>query len=354
MVDLEKELKLAQEEMRSGSIERAAAILNYLQKKLQKSPESLDLSEEDRLKGLVKVLNNLGVVQKNRGALEEASKALEQALDIAGRLPGGAVEMRTGILSNLGLLYSRRKGYSNARNAFDRALDLAQSNPDQVSTNLLVKLHNNRALFFVRFGEPDNAHEELAAALEVSQEEAANGNDAEREAWLTANLAMVHAELGAEEVYNPSRQEELYRQARTMFIRSAMLYGREGYTHHRIKQLLNAAEINIRLRAPEEVKRLLSDARKEADRLKDGRLMCEIVQVGVELAILIGDLEQIKNRVTEAIRVLTETKPADLSMRWVQLEGVLRRSGRKEALKILTEFNSGKGNSKNSPKPTPR
>ena len=43
LVDLEKELKLAQEEMRSGSLERAAAILNYLQKKLQKSPESLDL-----------------------------------------------------------------------------------------------------------------------------------------------------------------------------------------------------------------------------------------------------------------------------------------------------------------------
>lgn len=348
MVDLDKELKQAQDEMRSGSLERAAAILNYLQKKLQTSPDSLDLTEEDRLAGLVKVLNNLGVVQKNRGALEDASKSMEQALEIARKFPGKKAKVLTGILSNLGLLYSRRKLYGKALDAFDEALGLAKRHPDQVSTSLLIKLHNNRALFFVRFGEPDNAHEELAQALEAAHGEIIKGNETERQAWLTANLAMVHAELGNEEIYNPSRQEELYRQARTMFIKSATLYGNEGYMHHRVKQLLNAAEINLRLRAHEEAKRLIIEARKEAERLGDGRLLCEVAQVSVEHSLQACDQEQVIERVKEAIGILTEIKPADLTTRWVQLEGCLRRAGKDEALKLLSEYSSEKNSNGDS------
>jgi len=338
MVELEKELKRAEEEMRAGSLESAADILASLRDILTSSAPPPGLTEEDRLRWLVKVLNNLGVVQKNRGAFDDATRSLEEALSITSRLEQESVRMQTGILSNLGLLYSRSKEYAKALDAFDRALDLVRKNPSAATAAIVDKLRNNRALFFVRFGEPEKARDELAQALEASRAKGGNGNEAEREAWLNANLAMIHAELGDEEIYKPSVQEELYRRARAMFLRSAELYGQEGYLLNRLKQLVNAAEIDIRLRAPEEAKRLLDEARREAERVKDGRLLCEIAQVMVELAMLTGDREQIAGRVREALRVLTETNPQDLPSRVARLEGVLRRAGNRDGLKLIADF----------------
>ncbi len=354
MVDLEKELKKAQDEMHGGSPERAIAILKFLKREYNRSSDDLILTEEERLRGLIKVLNNLGVVQKNCGSLEEATNSLEEAYEIAVTLGEKSVRMQTGILSNLGLLYSRRRKYTKALDSFNKALNLSNEFPDKVTTGLTIKLHNNRALFFVRFGEPDKAREELALALESAHEEAINGNESEREAWLTANLAMVHAELGTEEVYNPSRQEELYRQARTMFLRSADLYGQEGYIQNRLKQIINAAEINIRLRAPEEARRLLVKARREAERMKYGRIQCEIAHVAVELALVAPDRENLLIRVQEATKTRIETNPADLPIRWARLEGILRRAGRTDALKLLSDSKKTRGINRNSEKTTPK
>ena len=353
MVDLDKELVRAMEEVRAGSHDRALAILDTLRTEFSKPAATTGLSEQERLHGLVKIFNNLGIVQKNCGRLEEATRHLEEALKIAVKLGDETIPMRTGILSNLGLLYSRRKQYAKALDAFDEALKLALEHTGELAPNLTVKLYNNRALFFVRFGEPERARDELAQALEAGHDKTANGSETEREAWLNANLAMIHAELGQEEVFNPSRQEELYRQARTMFLRSADLYGHAGYFNNRLKQLVNAAEINIRLRAVEEARRLLHEARREAERVKDGRLLCEIAQVCVELALITPDRENLLNQVREAIRMLGETNPPDLPTRWTRLEGVLRRAGKSDALALLSDFRSIKGSDRNSKKPSP-
>ena len=354
MLDLEKELRRAEEEMRAGSLDHAISILVSLQDALKSSTFHESLTEEERLQGLVKVLNNLGIVQKNLGALDEATGCLEEALEIASQLEHEAVRMRTGILSNLGLLYSRRKLYSRAQDAFNRAVELVKKNPEAITPSVVVKLRNNRALFFVRFGEPDKAREELAQAMEAGREATDHTSDNEREAWLNANLAMIHAELGDEEIYNPSVQEELFRQARTMFMRSADLYGQEGYTLNRLTQIVNAAEMDIRLRAPEEAKRLLEEARREAERLKDGRLLCEIAQITCEQALLTCDHEQILHRVREVLKILSDTNPTDLPSRIARLEGVLRRAGHHEALKLIADFRNSRDHDRNQRKRTPR
>lgn len=354
MVDLEKEMRRAEEEMRAGSLDQAAGILASLQDALKGSTYSGILTEKERLQNLVKVLNNLGIVQKNLGALDEATRCLEEALEIAGALEHEAVRMRTGILSNLGLLYSRRKLYTRALETFDKALALVRKHPDAIAPSVVVKLRNNMALFFVRFGEPEKAREQLAQAMEAGREASDKTSDNEREAWLNANLAMIHAELGDEEIYNPSVQEELYRQARTMFIRSADLYGQEGYTLNRLTQIVNAAEMDIRLRAPEEAKRLLEEARREAERLKDGRLLCEIAQISCEQALLTGDRELILNRVREALAIISDTNPTDLPSRLARLEGVIRRAGHHEALKLISNFRNSRETDRNKRKRTPR
>ena len=43
----------------------------------------------------IKILNNLGVVQKNFGALEDATNSLEEALRIASELGDEGIRMRT-------------------------------------------------------------------------------------------------------------------------------------------------------------------------------------------------------------------------------------------------------------------
>jgi len=354
MVDLEKEMRRAEEEMRAGSLDHAADILTSLKKALKSSTYADNLTEKERLQGLVKVLNNLGIVQKNLGALDTATSCLEEALEIAGALEHEAVRMRTGILSNLGLLYSRRKLYTRALETFNKALELVKKHHDAIAPSVVVKLRNNRALFFVRFGEPEKAREELAQAMEAGREASDKTSDEEREAWLNANLAMIHAELGDEEIYNPSVQEELHRQARTMFMRSADLYGQEGYTLNRLKQIVNAAEMDIRLSAPEEAKRLLKEARREAERLKDGRLLCEIAQISCEQALLTGDREHIMNRVREALGIISDTNPTDLPSRLARLEGVIRRAGHHEALKLIADFRNSRETDRNKRKRTPR
>lgn len=342
MIDLEKKLKKAQSELNSGSPENALEILIKLRDYYQHADNKKDMSDSDRNHALIKIFNNLGVVQKNFGALEDATDSLEEALKIAIQLGDDGIRFRTGTLSNLGLLYSRRKEFRKGLETFEQALDLATSYPDQVPTNLRVKLHNNRALFFVRFGEPDKAREELAHALETAHDEAVNGNMGEREAWLTANLAMIHAELGGEEIFNPARQDELYRQARAMFIHSADLYGHAGYTHHRLKQLLNAAEINFRLNAFEEASRLLAETEREAKRLSDPRLLCEVSQMNLELALLTRNKQAVDRALRETVKILCELNPPDLPARWTRMEGILRRHGRADAIKLLSELSSQK------------
>ena len=181
-----------------------------------------------------------------------------------------------------------------------------------------------------------------------------NGNEKEREAWLNANLAMMHAELAEEGIYDPSRQEELYRQARTMFLKSAELYGEEGYALNRIKQIVNAAEIDVRLKMAEEAKRHLDEAKREAERLTDPRLLCEIAHVCCELALLTGDRESIDMRVREAVKVFQETTPTDMPSRLARLEGILRRSGNREALDIIADFKKNNQPGRDVKKRTPK
>jgi tetratricopeptide (TPR) repeat protein len=350
MVDINEELRQAEQDMRSGSLDRAASILNDLRTRLQSQSETAGLPEQERLLGLVKVLNNLGVVQKNQGELDTAMESLEAALGIAGQLENDGVRMRTGILSNLGLLYSRRRMYAKGKACFDEALDLAEKFPDSVSPGFVIKLRNNRALFFVRFGELDKARDELGHSLEGARDRECSENVSEREAWLNANLAMIHAELGEEEIYDTSRREELYRQARAMFLRSADLYGNEGYLHHKLKQLINVVEIEIRLGAVEEARRRIKEARRDAERLNSGRLLCEIAQAAVELALRAGDREQVVDRVIELIECFKCHGPADLFQRQGHIEMLLRRAGHKEALKLLTDYGTSEKNGHNVPK----
>lgn len=338
MLNLDRELKRARGEMLAGALDNALAILDSLRAELEKKSSTEFSSEEEKLHGLVRILNNLGVVQKNRGALDQAAKSLERALEIANKIEADTTGMTAGILSNLGLLYSRCKEYTKGLNALDEALELAIKYPDKVSRNLLTKLRNNRALFHVRFGEPDKAREELALSIEPIDEYEVPQKDVEREAWLTANLAMIHAELGEDEFYNPPKQDELYRQARSMLLHSAELYGEQGYKHHRLKQLVNAAEIDLRLHSPLEAKRHLSEAHREAVMLNDTGLLCEIAQVYVELALQLRNRKLIAGRVENALKLFYRTRPEDLTLRLARLEGVLARDGRTEALETLQGY----------------
>jgi tetratricopeptide (TPR) repeat protein len=348
-----EELGKAEQEMRAGSFDRASEILLGLKRKLESLDELTHISEQDRLQGLVKVLNNLGVVHKNKGEFDSATSYLESALEISSRLTDDMVRMRTAILSNLGLLYSRRRMYARAKASFDEALVLADENPDSLNTGFKVKLRNNRALFFVRFGEPDRARDELAHALEAARDQDCPDGESEREAWLNANLAMIHAELGEEEIYDTALREELFRQARAMFIRSADLYGNQGYLHHKLKQLINVAEIEIRLGALEEARRRLKEVRRDAERINSGRLLCEIAQVAIELAIRSGDREQVMDRTLELLDACKSNDPTNLPTRLMRLENVLRQAGQKEALKLVTDFRGNRKSNQNIPEKSP-
>jgi len=342
----EKQLKLAEEALRAGAYDHALEILLSLKEKLEGKKFDDEAREFDRLNGLLKVLNNIGVVHKNRGMLEEACDYLNKALEISEKLGDDCIGMRTGILSNLGLLYSRLKKYAEGNQAFEEALRLAIRYPDRVGSRLRIKIHNNRALFFVRFGEPDKAREELARSLEAGQDKSSD-NAGEREAWLTANLGMIHAELGQEEIYNPNRQEELFRQARSMFLRSAELYGRQGYVLNRLRQLINVAEIEIRLGAFEEARFRLDEAAREAERRRDSRLLCDIRHVFVELAISTGERDQVVSAVKDALQAFKECSQADLPIRKAKLESVLRRTGFGEVLDLLIDIKTPKESERN-------
>jgi tetratricopeptide (TPR) repeat protein len=349
MLTIEEELALAEQEMRSGSLDKAVEILQTLKSRLESQAFPLQ-DEHARNMNLVKVLNDLGVVQKNQGDLVSATESLESALDIAHGLKNDSVRMRSSILSNLGLLYSRRRMYARGKAAFDEALSLAESNPGEVHPGFKVKIRNNRALFFVRFGELDRARDELSQSLEAAREHGSGENESEREAWLNANLGMIHAELGEEEVYDPSRREELFRQARTMFLRSADLYGGQGYIHNKLKQVINVVEIEIRLGALEEARRGLREARREAERISSGRLLCEIAQVNVEIALKSGEREQLIDRVVELLDNFKSFEPPDLPARKARLESMLRRAGRKDVLKLIADLGNSQKGDQNVPK----
>ena len=346
MSNLDTQLKHAREEMHGGSLDNALAILDALRSDLENVESGNDLSEEEKNLWLLKVLNNLGVVQKNLGAFEQAAASLERALEIADHVNEDLVASKVGILSNLGLLYSRRKLYNKGLEALDKALQMIYENPGKVDSRLIAKLRNNRALFYVRFGEPRKAKEELALSIEPINDIELKRKDNDREAWLTANLAMIHAELGEDEFYNPPKQEELYRQARSMFLTSARIYGEHGYRHHRLKQLINVAEIDLRLNAPQEAKRHLIEAHREATMLKDPCLLCEIAHVNVVLALQLRVRNQISDRVRDAMKLLYRTKPADIAFRVARLEGVLARNGRTEALQIVSGYKKSQSTKK--------
>lgn len=342
MMNLDSELKRARREMHTGSLDNAVSILDTLRAELERPAPTNELTEQERIEGLIKVLNNLGVVQKNRGAFEPAARLLERALEIAEHIEADAISMKVGILSNLGLLYSRQKQYKKSMDALNKALEMAEENPGKVSPKLVTKLRNNRALFHVRFGDPGKAREELALSIEPHNEIEPHQKDPEREAWLTANLAMIHAELGEDEFYNPPKQEELYCQARSMFLASAKLYGDHGYLHHRLKQLINAAEMELRLRAPSEARRHLLEAQREATMLKDACLLCEIAHLNVELALQLRKQKLITECVEDALKLLHKTNPEDLTSRLARLEGVLARSGCTEALQVVLGYKTAR------------
>jgi tetratricopeptide (TPR) repeat protein len=348
MVDLNKELRHAEQLLRSGSIDQSVAILKSLRLHLE-SPNACPLPDQERLRYLVKVLNNLGIVYKNLGDLDSAAKFLEEAYSISPDLTGDTVRLRTGILSNLGLLYSRQRLYAKSLAAFNEALALTEVYPNSVDVSFIAKLRNNRALFFVRFGELDKARDELGYALETTRDINPGDIESEREAWLIANLAMIHAELGEEEIYDTYRREELNRQARGMFIRSAELYGSAGYIEHKLIQLLNIAEIEIRLDALEEARRRLREAHHDAERLNNGRALCDIARISVELAIKSGDRESVIDRVSELIDTFRKFDLADLPARLTRLENVLRRAGQKEALKLVSDFRDNPRPNHNNP-----
>jgi tetratricopeptide (TPR) repeat protein len=349
MLKIVEELSLAEQEMRQGGFAHALEILLNLKKRLESSKELTHLNEQERIQSLVKVLNNLGVVHKNQGDFDQAAAYLEASFEISERMDGDSVRMRTGILSNLGLLYSRQRMYAKAKAAFDEALKLAEANPDSLNAGFKVKLRNNRALFFVKFGEPDRARDELAQALEAARDQDFKDGISEREAWLNANLAMIHAELGEEEIYDTARREELFRHARSMFLRSAELYGGAGYLHHKLKQLINVAEIEIRLGATEEARKRLREARRDAERINAGRLLCEVAQVAIELALRSGERDQVIDRTVELLNACKDHDPADLPTRLMRLENVLRQAGQKEAMKLVTDFRTSRKSNQNVP-----
>jgi len=337
MADFTGEIKRAQDEMRAGSTGRAEAILVMALRQLDKINDG-SIAHSDKVSTRIKILNNLGIVRKNRGDYSGSVDAFHDALSSAYREFNHDHRMIVGILTNLGSVYARRKQYANALDCHNRALRISLENPRAVGNKLILKLRNNRAMFFVRFREPAKAREELQAALDLLTELPEAEKPGERLAWLDMSLAMIHAELGDEELVNRSQQHEHYRNARKLFINSSNYYGSIGQPGHRMRQIVNAAEMDLRLRAPKEARKNLLDVREQIDAIDDPALVCDIDNLTIQCAIMSDDHELLLKSVKQAVENIRSLNPERKKVGIARLEGILRMSKKDE---LLGQLESG-------------
>lgn len=112
------------------------------------------------------VLNNLGMVQANRGALDEAFASLQRALVVRETILGGNDESLVTPLNNLGLICKRRKDLEGSINYFTRALELLESLRLQDDMQFGTILNNAAS---VRYQQKrfDDARELFRRATEV-------------------------------------------------------------------------------------------------------------------------------------------------------------------------------------------
>lgn len=147
------------EYFRLGMYDEAEAAFN---KVLEMIEEELGVDHVD----VATVLNNLAMVQANRGALDEALASLQRCLAVREVSLGAADESLVTPLNNLGLVCKRRKEFDQAYEYFDRALTVLEAlrlHDDMQFGTIL----NNAASVRHQQGRTQDARDLLRRAAEV-------------------------------------------------------------------------------------------------------------------------------------------------------------------------------------------
>lgn len=147
------------EYFRLGMYDEAEAAFN---KVLEMIEEELGAEHVD----VATVLNNLAMVQANKGALDEALASLQRCLAVREVSLGAADESLVTPLNNLGLVCKRRKEFDQAYEYFDRALTVLEAlrlHDDMQFGTIL----NNAASVRHQQGRTQDARDLLRRAAEV-------------------------------------------------------------------------------------------------------------------------------------------------------------------------------------------
>lgn len=121
--------------------------------------------EMNHVSGLIRCLNNMGIIYKNYGKYREALDSYQKVIDLSLRNSDSISLTDTYI--NIGVVYVRQGDYSNALENFNKSLYYARqtSNKKQESISLL-----NKGVIYYKLQEYEASLDHYMRALEVSSQ----------------------------------------------------------------------------------------------------------------------------------------------------------------------------------------
>ncbi len=121
--------------------------------------------EMNHVSGLIRCLNNMGIIYKNYGRYREALDSYQQVIDLS--LSNSDSISLTDTYINIGVVYVRQGDYSNALENFNKSLYYARqtNNKKQESISLL-----NKGVIYYKLREYEESLEHYMRALEVSSQ----------------------------------------------------------------------------------------------------------------------------------------------------------------------------------------
>ncbi len=157
--------------------------------------------EMNHVSGLIRCLNNMGIIYKNYGKYREALDSYQKVIDLSLRNLDSISLADTYI--NIGVVYVRQGDYSNALENFNKSLYFARqtNNKKQESISLL-----NKGVIYYKLQEYEESLDHYMRALEVSSQ---MGDKVEISRCLT-NIGTNYISLGqydrAESYIVPARK----------------------------------------------------------------------------------------------------------------------------------------------------
>ena len=230
------------------------------------------------------IYNNLGVVYRSLGKMEQARKYLEQALDIYEK-EGDRVE-ESWSLNHLGRVYSEIGNKEQARLYYEQALQICQEEGDRLGEAAAL---NNLGRVYGALEQKEQEQQYYQRALDISREE----GDRRGEAATLNNLGRVLDDLG-----QPDKAQASFEQALRIFREIGNIKG-ESWA------LNNLGKICSELGQQEQARKYLEQAlllRREVDRRGVGRTLNNLGAVHVRL----DQYEQARACYEEALRINRE------------------------------------------------